>query len=58
MKRNSSEQFAAILVVPLGKKSGTGHMGTMKFPSFMVVMVKSKSYFTQKLGGTVDGSGV
>lgn len=47
-----------MLVVPLGRKAGTGHMGGMKLPSFMVVFVKGKTYFTQNLGSLIDGSKV
>lgn len=47
-----------MLAVPLGRKAGTGHMGNMKLPSFMVVMVKGKTYFTQNLGPTIAGSNV
>jgi hypothetical protein len=45
-----------MLAVPTGRKTGTGHFGSMKLPSFMVNMVKGKTYFTQKLVATVDGS--
>jgi hypothetical protein len=47
-----------MLAVPLGRKAGTGHMGSMKLPSFMVVMVKGKTYFTQNLGPVITGSNV
>lgn len=48
-----------MLVVPLGRKAGTGHMGgSMKLPSFMAHFVKGKTYFTQNLGPTIDGSSV
>lgn len=47
-----------MLAVPTGRKTGTGHMGSIKLPSFMINMVKGKTYFTQKLAGTVDGSGL
>ncbi|KAL3426605.1 hypothetical protein PVAG01_00114 [Phlyctema vagabunda] len=45
-----------MLAVPVGKKSGTGHMGSMKLPSFMVVMVKGKTLFTEKMAPTVSGA--
>ncbi|KAH7364366.1 hypothetical protein BKA65DRAFT_136205 [Rhexocercosporidium sp. MPI-PUGE-AT-0058] len=45
-----------LMMIPVGRKAGTGHMGNMKFPSFMVTMVKGKSYFTQTMGPLVDGS--
>ncbi|KAI9648579.1 hypothetical protein NHQ30_003216 [Ciborinia camelliae] len=45
-----------ILVVPIGKKVGTGHMGPIKFPSFVVNMVKGKTLFTEKLAPMVNGS--
>jgi hypothetical protein len=47
-----------MLAVPTGKKTGTGHFGSIKLPSFMVNMVKGKTYFTQNLLSTVNGSGV
>ncbi|KAF7934396.1 uncharacterized protein EAE98_000892 [Botrytis deweyae] len=45
-----------MLAVPVGKKAGTGHMGGMKFPSFVVNMVKGKTLFTEKLTPMVNGS--
>ena len=30
-------------------------MGTIKFPSFMIVMIKGKTNFTQNLGPTILG---
>ncbi|KAG4028627.1 hypothetical protein MFRU_020g00660 [Monilinia fructicola] len=45
-----------MLAVPVGKKLGTGHMGGMKFPSFVVNLVKGKTLFTQKLTPMVNGS--
>jgi NADH dehydrogenase FAD-containing subunit len=47
---------ADMLAVPIGKKAGTGHMGSFKLPSFMVVFVKGKTFFTEKLAGTIDGT--
>ncbi|KAG4426795.1 hypothetical protein IFR04_000226 [Cadophora malorum] len=47
-----------VLMVPVGRKAGTGHMGNMKFPSFLVSMTKGKTYFTQTMGPLVDGSSV
>ncbi|TEY71788.1 hypothetical protein BOTCAL_0086g00060 [Botryotinia calthae] len=45
-----------MMAVPVGKKVGTGHMGSMKFPSFVVNMVKGKTLFTEKLTPMVNGS--
>ncbi|KAM3086484.1 hypothetical protein ACMFMG_000615 [Clarireedia jacksonii] len=45
-----------ILAVPVGKKVGTGHMGSIRLPSFMVNMVKGKTLFTDKVPGVVTGS--
>ncbi|KAJ8066606.1 hypothetical protein OCU04_005653 [Sclerotinia nivalis] len=45
-----------MLAVTVGKKVGTGHMGGMKFPSFVVNMVKGKTLFTEKLVPMVNGS--
>ncbi|KAF7961092.1 hypothetical protein EAE96_000759 [Botrytis aclada] len=45
-----------MLAVPVGRKVGTGHMGGMKLPSFIVNMVKGKTLFTEKLTPMVDGS--
>ncbi|ESZ92491.1 hypothetical protein SBOR_7116 [Sclerotinia borealis F-4128] len=45
-----------MLAIPIGKKAGTGHMGGMKFPSFVVNMVKGKTLFTEKLTPMVNGS--
>ncbi|KAH6672155.1 hypothetical protein B0J14DRAFT_482971 [Halenospora varia] len=45
-----------MMAVPVGKKTGTGHMGNMKLPSFMVVMVKGKGLFMDKMGPVVSGA--
>ncbi|KAI9053652.1 hypothetical protein LZ554_002606 [Drepanopeziza brunnea f. sp. 'monogermtubi'] len=45
-----------LLAVPIGRKGGTGHMGNMKFPSFVVKMVKGKTYFTQNLAPMASGT--
>ncbi|QSZ29505.1 hypothetical protein DSL72_004019 [Monilinia vaccinii-corymbosi] len=45
-----------MLAVPIGKTAGTGHMGGVKFPSFVVNLVKGKTLFTQKLTPLVNGS--
>lgn len=45
-----------MMVVPVGRKAGTGHIGSFKTPSFMVVMVKGKAYFTDKMPKTIDGT--
>ncbi|KAG0646247.1 Pestheic acid biosynthesis cluster L [Hyphodiscus hymeniophilus] len=45
-----------VLAVPLGRKAGTGHMGSWKLPSFMIVRVKGKTYLTQNLAPVIDGS--
>ncbi|TVY81370.1 Oxidoreductase ptaL [Lachnellula suecica] len=45
-----------MLAVPVGRKAGTGHMGSMKLPSFMVNMVKGKTLFMDKLSPLVSGS--
>lgn len=58
MTTNPLLTLIAMLAVPLGRKAGTGHMGSMKLPSFMVHFVKGKTYFTEKLGPTIDGSSV
>jgi hypothetical protein len=47
-----------MIVIPLGKNAGTGHMGSWKLPSFMAVMLKGKTYFTQNLAPTIAGSNV
>ena len=39
----------------LGKKAGTGHFGSMRIPSFVIVWAR-KNLFVEKLGPTVDGS--
>ncbi|KAL5585716.1 hypothetical protein FOVSG1_013408 [Fusarium oxysporum f. sp. vasinfectum] len=44
------------LMVPVGKKAGTGHMGNIKFPSFLVSTIKGKTYFTQTMGPMINGS--
>ncbi|KAH9219081.1 hypothetical protein DL95DRAFT_405363 [Leptodontidium sp. 2 PMI_412] len=44
------------MMVPVGRKAGTGHMGNMKFPSFMVSMMKGKAYFTNNMAPLVNGS--
>jgi len=45
-----------MLAVPVGRKAGTGHMGNMKLPSFMVNMVKGKNLFLDKLPNIVSGA--
>jgi len=45
-----------MLACPTGKKTGTGHFGSFKLPSFMVNMVKGKTYFTQNLPGIANGT--
>ncbi|KAF8848095.1 FAD/NAD(P)-binding domain-containing protein [Acephala macrosclerotiorum] len=45
-----------MLAVPVGRKSGTGHMGNWKLPGFMINMVKGKTLFTENLPKTIDGS--
>lgn len=45
-----------MLAVPVGRKAGTGHMGGMKLPSFMVNMVKGKNLFMDKMPGMISGS--
>jgi NADH dehydrogenase FAD-containing subunit len=45
-----------MLAVPVGRKSGTGHMGSWKLPGFMINMVKGKTLFTENLPKTIDGS--
>lgn len=39
----------------IGRKAGTGHFGTMKVPSFVVVWAR-KNLFMDNLRPTVDGS--
>ncbi|PQE28020.1 amid-like mitochondrial oxidoreductase protein [Rutstroemia sp. NJR-2017a WRK4] len=45
-----------MLAVPVGKKVGTGHMGSIRLPSFLVNMVKGKTLFTDKVPGVITGS--
>ncbi|KAE8449586.1 hypothetical protein EG329_007916 [Mollisiaceae sp. DMI_Dod_QoI] len=47
---------ADMLAVPIGRKTGTGHMGNWKLPGFMINMVKGKTFFTEKLPKTIDGT--
>lgn len=46
---------AGMIGVQIGKKSGTGHFGNMRLPSFIVSMLR-KSLFIDNLPRTVDGS--
>ncbi|GAM40048.1 hypothetical protein TCE0_034r12089 [Talaromyces pinophilus] len=39
----------------IGKKAGTGHLGWVKLPSFIVSFLR-KNLFVEKLASTVDGS--
>jgi len=39
----------------VGKKAGTGHLGSVKLPGFLVTMLR-KNLFVDKLGPTVTGS--
>ena len=41
----------------IGKKNGTGHVGNMKLPSFIVASLR-KTLLIEKLPKIVDGSGV
>ncbi|KAG0650373.1 Oxidoreductase ptaL [Hyphodiscus hymeniophilus] len=41
--------------VLVGKKAGTGHLGSIKLPGFMVHLLR-KSYFVSNVPSTVDGS--
>lgn len=45
-----------MIAVTLGRSKGTGHMGTMKFPSIMVWFIKGRSIFTEKLPKYVSGA--
>jgi hypothetical protein len=45
-----------MMAVPVGRKAGTGHMGSMKLPSFMVNMVKGKGLFMDKMAPMINGS--
>ncbi|KAL2861831.1 putative apoptosis-inducing factor [Aspergillus pseudodeflectus] len=44
-----------VLAVQIGKKAGTGHLGSMKLPSFMVAYVR-RTLFVEDAPKTVDGS--
>ena len=37
---------SAAMIVPFGPKVGAGYMGSMNFPQFLVVAIKSKNLFT------------
>jgi apoptosis-inducing factor 2 len=39
----------------IGKKAGTGHYGSIRIPSFLIVWVR-KTLLVEKLGPMVDGS--
>lgn len=39
----------------IGKKSGTGHFGWFRIPTFVVVYLR-KTLFVERLASTVDGS--
>jgi hypothetical protein len=41
--------------ITVGKKAGTGHLGSVKLPGFLVLMLR-KNMFLEKVVGTVDGS--
>jgi apoptosis-inducing factor 2 len=47
--------FAALIGLSIGRKAGTGHYGTMRIPSFVIVMAR-KNLFIDNMGPTVDGS--
>jgi hypothetical protein len=44
-----------VLAVQIGKKAGTGHLGSMKLPSFMVAYAR-RTLFVENAPKTVDGS--
>ncbi|KAF2692226.1 FAD/NAD(P)-binding domain-containing protein [Lentithecium fluviatile CBS 122367] len=44
-----------LMGIHIGKKSGTGHFGNVKVPSFLVSMIR-KTLFIENLSRTVDGS--
>ncbi len=52
----NSWNYLEMLAVTIGKKAGTGHMGNMKFPSFMINMMKGKTLFTEKMPLVINGS--
>ena len=39
----------------VGRKAGTGHLGNVKLPGFLVHLLR-KNLFLDNLGGTVNGS--
>jgi hypothetical protein len=39
----------------IGKKAGTGHLGSIRLPAFMIQFLR-KTLFTENLPGTVDGT--
>lgn len=39
----------------IGKKAGTGHFGSMKIPSFVIVWAR-KNLFIENMRPTVNGS--
>ena len=41
--------------VQIGKKVGTGHFGSVRLPSFLVIMLR-KTLFIENLPKTVDGN--
>ncbi|KAK9780184.1 putative Apoptosis-inducing factor 2 [Seiridium cardinale] len=45
----------AMMGVNIGKNSGTGHVGSLRLPSFLVAMLR-RTLFVEKLPKTVDGS--
>ncbi|KAI1170088.1 hypothetical protein F4777DRAFT_145876 [Nemania sp. FL0916] len=45
----------AMIGVQIGKKSGTGHVGNFKIPSFVLSLLR-KTLFIERLPKTVDGS--
>ena len=47
-----------MVAAPIGRKSGTGHIGSWKLPGFMVHFLKGKTYFTENLPKMVAGTNV
>jgi len=39
----------------IGKKAGTGHFGTFKIPSFIIIRAR-KTLFVENMGPTVNGA--
>lgn len=52
---NKADTFNTAMGCQIGRKTGTGHLGWVKMPSFLVQFLR-KNLFVERLASAVDGS--